>query len=129
MDLMISGRNFDVTDELKAHVGDRIGRLEREYSKLINAQVVMELVRNWNVATVHVQGKNVHLDASSRTQDMYVSVDDAVSKAEKQLRRYLDKVQDHHLRGRGAPAEESSAEEDIEEADLDEELEEVYEEE
>ena len=95
MEIIISGRHFDITDERKVHTEAQVARLADEYSKLTIARVVMEMERSWQVAEIHLTGKNMDIEAKAQTRDMYQSVDEAVDKAEKQLRKQLEKIQQH----------------------------------
>lgn len=95
MEIILSARHFDVSDELKEYVGDKVGRLGEEYSKLTTARVVLSLERNWQVAEAHVNGKHLDLEAKASTNDMYASVDEMFDKLEKQLRRHLERLQEH----------------------------------
>jgi len=113
MEIIISGRHLDISDDLRAYAEERLTRLGQEYAKLTIARLVMEMERSWHLAEVHVTGKSLDLEADARSRDMYTSIDEAVAKIEKQLRRHLDKVQAHH---RGL----SLADEEIEAAELEE---------
>jgi putative sigma-54 modulation protein len=95
MEIIISGRHFDITDELKAHTETQVARLAEEYSKLTIARVVLEMERSWQLAEIHLTGKNMDIEAKAKTRDMYQAVDEAVEKAEKQLRKQLEKIQQH----------------------------------
>ncbi len=123
MQVIISGRHFDVSDELKSYCEEKLSKLSREYPKLTTARIVMDMERNWNVIEAHVEGKQMHLNAESKTQDMYASVDDVVDKLEKQLLKRLGKRKKH----KGPkPAEVELAEQEAE-PDLEEDTEEYTE--
>jgi ribosomal subunit interface protein len=55
------------------------------------------------VAEVVVNGSNhLHAEATQTTSDMYASIDEAIDKVHRQLRKNRDKVQDHkHTVGLG----------------------------
>ena len=116
MEIIISGRHLGVTDEMKTYAEERLGKLSSEYGKLTTARVVMDLERNWHVVELHLSGKHLNLEAAAKTPDMYISVDTAVDKLERQLRRYVDRLQDH----RGGPRLDE-LEPVLEEADQEEE--------
>jgi putative sigma-54 modulation protein len=113
MEIIISGRHLDVSTDLKAYAEEKLAALGTDYSKLTTARMVLEMERSWHLAEAHINGKGVDMEATARTRDMYTSIDEAVAKLEKQLRRYLDKVQAHR-RGQVKETEaEELAEEDI----------------
>jgi ribosomal subunit interface protein len=45
---------------------------------------------------VLVQGKNMHVEGKASSENMYTSIDEALEKAERQLRKLRQKVQDHY---------------------------------
>lgn len=117
MEIIISGRHFEVTAELKAHAESHLQRLAAEFPRLTSVRLVMAMERSWHIAEAHAHGKRVEFDAKARTQDMYVSVDSVTEKLEKQLRRHLDRVQHHRTRrDQEEPGEEQ---EDTQGEDLD----------
>ena len=120
MEIIISGRNLDIDASMKSYIEDKVQKLAEEYSKLTTVRVVMSLERSWHVVEMHVHGKNVSLDAKSTSRDMYISIDSVTDKMEKQLRKYLDRIQEH----RGSKkivVEEELAEEDDQEDFVEEE--------
>ncbi len=113
MQVIVSGRHFQVSDELKNYANEALSRLSTEYAKLTTGRVVLEFERSWNVAEVHVQGKSVQLDATARTQDMYTAIDQAVEKVEKQLAKRLGR----RMARRGEKPEEEEGNEETDELD------------
>jgi putative sigma-54 modulation protein len=60
-------------------------------------QVVLELQKRVHTAEVIVKGKDhIHLEAEESSENMYTSIDQAIEKIERQLRKKREKVQDHH---------------------------------
>lgn len=123
MEIIISGRHFDVTEELRAHAQKHLQRLASEFPKLTSVRLVMAMERSWHIAEVHVYAKRAEFDAKARTQDMYVSVDSVAEKLEKQLRRHLDRVQHHRARKEQEEPQEEGEEIPDEDLDQDEEME------
>jgi len=96
MELIISGRHLEISDEIKQYVQERIDHIIKGQYKLTTTRVVMEVQRNWNLVEVHISGKNLDLLAHAKTSDMHSSIDSACDKMATQLRRHYDRVQDHH---------------------------------
>lgn len=95
MDVIISSRHFEIDEALRQYTEQKINKLAADYPKLTTARVVMSLERNWQIVEAHVNGKHLTLNAKSQSNEMSVSVDTVFDKLEKQLRRYLEKVQEH----------------------------------
>lgn len=88
MDLNISGRHVAVTDAMRAHARDRAAKLEHMGPHLMRTRVTLSIEGDRQTAEVlaSVRGKG-ELVAKAESHDMYVSIDQAISKMEKQLQK------------------------------------------
>ncbi len=96
METIISGRHIEVSSEVKDYVNDQSSRIELMYNKLTSTRVVLEAERNAFLVEVILHGKNIDMEAKVETNDVYISIDKAFEKVGKQLRKHMDKIQDHH---------------------------------
>ncbi|MCK5801550.1 MAG: ribosome-associated translation inhibitor RaiA [Lentisphaeria bacterium] len=97
MEVIISGRHLDVTEDLHGYIEERTAKLELEDPKLTSIRVVLSHERNWHIAEMHVHGKHLALNAKSEMDDMYASIDSVFEKLHRQLRKHLDKLHDHRV--------------------------------
>jgi len=91
MQLSITGHHIDVTDALRAHVTEKIQRLERHYDHITNVHVVLtveKLVQRAE-ATVHTSGADLFADASA--DDLYAAIDALADKLDRQVMKRKDK--------------------------------------
>jgi putative sigma-54 modulation protein len=95
MKVIISARNYELSDSLKKHTEERMNRLGEEYKKLNKVHVVMDVEHGQRLVEIHILGKNLELEAKAEADNMMYAVDSAFEKIEKQLRRHLDKMRDH----------------------------------
>jgi putative sigma-54 modulation protein len=118
MQIIISGRHFDVTEPIKQHISDRLESiLDVKNLKITTARVILEIEKNRCKAEVIVNLKNHDIEAAAETYDMYEAMDTVCDKIEVQIKRLIDKVQDHH-RGtslKEVPLTETAEEEEEEE--------------
>ena len=97
MQVHITGRHVEITDGIREHVYAKIDRSLSGLTRVQDVQVVLELQKRTHTAEVIVKGKNhIHVEAESMSENMYTSIDEAVEKVERQLRKLREKVQDHH---------------------------------
>ncbi len=99
MDIIVTGRHFDVGEALKDHATAKIEAAISEYRKITSARVVLDQQGSRAKAEVIVHGKNINYEAESETFDMYKSIDEAIAKIDKQLVKHFEKVQEHHKKG------------------------------
>lgn len=98
MKVTVIGRHIDLGDALRQHVNDRLqSGVAKYFDAAIEAQVVIRkegsLYRT--EISVHV-GSDIDHQASAEDVEIYASVDQAVIRMEKQLRRDKRKRRNHH---------------------------------
>jgi putative sigma-54 modulation protein len=98
MEIIISGRHYEVSNHLKEQIQSRLEKMAQDYHKLTTARVVLETERGWEIVEARINGKHLQFDATARTTDMYLSADEALDKLDKQLRKHQDRLQEHHPR-------------------------------
>ncbi|MFA7231758.1 MAG: ribosome-associated translation inhibitor RaiA [Victivallaceae bacterium] len=97
MQIIISGRHFTVADEMKKHIIDKLSDiLDSKSLKVSTVRVVLELEKTRNKVEIVVNLKHNDIETIVEGYDMQEAVDAAINKIDVQVRRFLDKVQDHH---------------------------------
>ncbi len=98
MQLNLTGHHVDITPPLRDYIGSKLERLQRHFDHMTNIHCVLtvEKLRHKAEATVHVSGNTLFAEASD--DDMYAAVDALVDKLDRQVRKYKEKLSDHHAR-------------------------------
>lgn len=96
MQVHITGRHVEVTDGIREHIYDKVERTLVDFPRVEDVRIVLDLQKLHHFAEVLVQGKNIHVEGKASSENMYTSIDDALEKAERQLRKLREKVQDVH---------------------------------
>jgi putative sigma-54 modulation protein len=96
MEKIIAGRHIELDDAVKSRILDEIAELEDIYPKLTSARVIVEEQRQTHRVEIVIHGKHLNIDAEGRDRNLMTAVNAAVAKAERQLRRFVDKAQEHH---------------------------------
>ncbi|MCT0218113.1 ribosome-associated translation inhibitor RaiA [Synechococcus sp. CS-1329] len=104
MKLLIHGRNLDVTPAIRDYTEAKLGRAINHYEGLVKeADVHLSVARNPRVAQqtaeVTVYANGVVIRAQERSENLYASIDMVAGKLSRQLRRYKDRLSDHHAAG------------------------------
>ena len=98
MQLNITFRQMDPIESLKEYVKDKVERANKYLDRAGEAHVVLSLERHLHHADITLQSGNFLLRGRERSEDMYASIDLAMDKIERQLRRYKEKLKHHHGR-------------------------------
>ena len=106
MEKIIAGRHKHVNDHLKDFIYDELEKIEDVYSKLTSARVILDTQKNLFFTEVIIHGKQISIEAKSKENDARASIASAFAKANSQLRKFFDKLQDKHKKIRLPKASE-----------------------
>lgn len=115
MDIVVKGRNVEVPDHYRTHVGDKLTRLERYDRKTIRADVELFHERNPRQAKncqrveITLKGRGSPVRAEASAADFYAALDSAVNKLENRLRRAHDRRKVHQGRRKPISVAEATA--------------------
>ncbi len=96
MEIIISGRHLTVSDELRQHIEEKLGKIENQHFKITSVRVVLDVVRSQAAVEMHLHGKDLNLDAHGEDADMYAAIDIAAGKLSAQIHKHWEKVRKHH---------------------------------
>ena len=108
MQLIISGKNLEVSDWLKEYVEKKIGKLDRYLPTLAEARVELTLEKTKNtkksqVVQVTLRTNGTIMRGEERSSDFTVAVDTVAEKLYKQIERYKGKRNRGRTQGEKAP--------------------------
>lgn len=92
MQYIISGKNIDVTEGLKAAVQDKLGKLERYFTPETEVHVTLSVEKERQKIEITIPMKGNIVRAEQVSDDMYVSIDLVEEVIERQLRKYRTKL-------------------------------------
>ena len=111
MDILVNGRNLNVTEDLQAHVEKKVAKLERYMQNIGEVRVDLAEVNAANAEERHIAQVTVRnergkvMRSEERSADIMAAVDAAVDKLSRQVERYKGKGK-RRRRGKGLSAEE-----------------------
>lgn len=98
MNVSISGRHMEVTDALRGHIKDGLGKLAAHFDKVIDADVVLDIEKHRQIAEVNLHANGVRIHGKESSLDMYASIDAVLHKLEKQCLKYKGRINRHSPR-------------------------------
>src|SRR6187551_2569891 len=104
MRLQVKGRNLEVSEQIRQYAEEKMGKLERLVSDPTRVELELAVEKNPSIAENHV---------AETTADMKASIDQLVSKLERQVKRYREKrrvAPRRHARDGGVPMESAPVE-------------------
>jgi putative sigma-54 modulation protein len=129
MQLIVQGKNIQVTDRLREYVETKVDRLDRYLPTITDARMELasEQTRKHGdrqIAQLTIHSKGMMLRAEERSGDIFTSVDMVMDKMKRQIDRYKSK---RRARFRGALSREVEPSAEEREVDAEELLDEITE--
>ena len=94
----ISSRHGQLSEATREKIKSKVEKLVRVFERLTAIEVTVDLAHRTNPEVdLRANAEHKHdFVATERSEELFVAVDNAVHKIEQQLRKYKEKVQDHH---------------------------------
>lgn len=121
----ITSRHFDMSQDLKGRVEERLERLQRYFDRILDARVVVSLEKNRYNAEATIFANGTPLVSHALGESDKVALEQVLDKLEVQVRRYKDRLTRGKRRARqevrmAAPAPVDSMEAAVAEGMFDE---------
>ena len=94
MNYIMSGKNIEVTEGLKAAVYEKLGKLDKYFTDETEVQVTFSVEKERQKIEVTIPVKGTVIRAEQVSDDMYVSIDLVEEVIERQVNRYKKKLVD-----------------------------------
>ena len=98
MQIKVTGKNLDIGDALREHIQSRLSLIQQKYfDGTVHAHVTVEKQRSsfHTDCALHL-ATGLVLQAEGKGAEAHPSFDEAAAHLEKQLRRYKQRLKDHH---------------------------------
>ena len=95
MQVNITFRHIEPTEALKAHVKDKVAHIQRYVDRPSEAHAVLHLENLQHHAEITMKAGPFSVRGRGKSEDMYASIDMAVDKIERQLKKYKERLRDH----------------------------------
>lgn len=94
MNIKVTGKNIEITDSIREYIEKRVERLEKFEGKNTEINVVCSVEREEQIVEVQINHDGEFIRVEERNQDLYASIDLAMDRAERQLRKDKEKKLD-----------------------------------
>ena len=91
MTMNITSKQMVITPAIRQHVTDRLAKLEKWQTHLINPHIILSKEPQGFVADATINTPNGVLVASGKHEDMYTAINELINKLERQLNKLQHK--------------------------------------
>lgn len=95
MDLRITARHFDLTQEIQEYAENRVMPLTKYFDRILSSHLILDVEKHRKKAEISTSVYGQLLVSHAVTDDLYASIDEATDKMERQLKKYNAKFNEH----------------------------------
>ena len=95
----ITGRNVAVTEAMKNYAWDKLSKLERFHTHIMDMQIILDIQKIEHSCTIILKWNHFKVKVHASSTDMYASIDKAMDRMQSKLRRWKKRIQMHHHKG------------------------------
>jgi len=95
MQVSITGHHVEVTEAMKQHVEEKVGKLKRHFDNVVDVHVILTVEKLEQKAEATVQISGAKLFAEDTQEDMYMAIDHMIDKLDRQVIKHKEKAKDH----------------------------------
>jgi len=106
MNINVTGRHVDVTDAMRAYAQEKVSKLEKYIPDNSDASIVLGVEKYRHKADILINANGILVQAQEETDEMYASIDKAIDKLSRRLRKYKEKLKAKKGRGEEMPSAE-----------------------
>ena len=118
MNFIISGKNIEVTEGIRAAIEEKLGRLDKYLTDDIDIIVTLSVQKERQKIEVTIPMKGHIIRAEQDSADMYVSIDLVIDILERQIRSYKTRLMSKKYEGAGLKQEFIDKDEDVDEDEI-----------
>lgn len=94
MNIVVNGRNVEVTPALRRYAEEKIGKFDRYLANISEATVTLSIQKHRHKTEVLLKANGNMLQAEGVTEELYSSIDEVVAKLDKQVKKLKGKKTD-----------------------------------
>ncbi len=93
MQVTVTGRRIEMTDALRNYAEEKVlKKVKRYLDRTIDAHIVLSVEKYRHIAEVIINVSGTIIHSKEETEDMYSSIDGAVDKIERQIKRHKERI-------------------------------------
>jgi putative sigma-54 modulation protein len=100
MNIVVRGRNVEITSRLQEYVDKKVGKLDRYLPTIDEARMELAVedtrsAQHSQIAQLTVRSRGRILRAEERDQDIFAAIDTVIDKMQRQITRYKGRLYEH----------------------------------
>jgi putative sigma-54 modulation protein len=96
MDIHITAKHLQLTEPIRRHVQEKAQKAQKYFDRITRIQVVLSVEKRIHQAEVVVHAPKQMFRALAQSNDLYAAMDSASSKIDAQIKKYKERLRNHH---------------------------------
>lgn len=97
--ITVTGRHLTITPAIEDYARKKVENIHIDFPRILDAHFILEVDKFRQVAELVLHcGNHITIEARDVHEDLYAAIDQVVDKAERQIRKYKTRIQDHRPR-------------------------------
>ena len=92
MRISFTARHYKAPERLKDYAEEKVAGLQKFYDGIIEGEIILDYEKQTQVAEIAIKVYGQRLFVSEKSDDIYKSIDLAVDKLGRQVKKYKDKL-------------------------------------
>lgn len=91
MRIKFTARHFQPSERLKEYANNEVAGLKKYYDDILETEIILDSIKQQQIAEVIIKVYGTKLAVKDQSEDMYKSINLAVGKLERKLKKYKGK--------------------------------------
>lgn len=92
MDLIIKGKQFEITESIDAYVRKKMNKLQKYFDQILEATATISTEKHRQIFEVTLRAKRAIIRVEEESDNIYNSIDKSIEKLERQIIKYKEKL-------------------------------------
>ena len=94
----ITGKHLVITDAIKKYIEEKLIKVQRFTSNILDIKVVLDVQKLAHTSSIVMHFMHYTIKVEATTEDLYAAIDGSFNKLYKLIRKYKDKLKNHHFK-------------------------------
>lgn len=98
MQISVTFRHMDPSDACKEYATKKLSKLKKYLNSSFEAKVILAVDKTTQIASVNISSNSgINIQGEEQSDNLYSSIDVAVSKIERQIKKHLQKLRNYNV--------------------------------
>ncbi|MCP2519946.1 ribosome-associated translation inhibitor RaiA [Candidatus Aminicenantes bacterium AC-335-B20] len=98
MNISYTGRNMEITQDLKKYTEKRLRKIEKFIGPLLEAEVIFSTEKFQRIVEINLKSKNFSFNAKEKAKEVYMALNTVFDQLERRVKKAKEKLKEERKR-------------------------------